>query len=105
VRRLMVPQYRRITDVLHRHGIGAILVDCDGNHDELVPLWLQGGINGVFPLEVAAGEDPVALRRRYGKDLLLVGGIDKRELAKDRREWLAAAPLPENGPPSWSHFM
>jgi uroporphyrinogen decarboxylase len=82
----MVPQYRRITDLLHRHGISAILVDCDGNHDELIPLWLDGGINGVFPLEVAAGEDPVALSRRYGKDLLLVGGIDKRALAKDLRE-------------------
>jgi hypothetical protein len=97
VQRLMLPQYRRITDLLHRHGIRAILVDCDGNHDELIPLWLEGGINGVFPLEVAAGEDPVALRRRYGKDLLLVGGIDKRELAKDRkdveREVLGKAPF------------
>ena len=52
---------------------------------------------GDFALEAAAGEDPVALRRRYGKDLLLVGGIDKRALAKDRRdierEVLAKAPF------------
>jgi hypothetical protein len=97
VRRLMLPQYRRITALLASHGIDVVLVDCDGNHDELVPLWLEAGINGVFPLEVAAGEDPVALRRRYGKDLLLVGGIDKRALSKDRqsidREVMGKAPF------------
>ena len=86
VRMLMVPQYRRITGMLRAHGIDVVLVDCDGNHDELIPLWLEAGINGVFPLEIAAGEDPVALRKRYGADLLLVGGIDKRALAKDLRE-------------------
>jgi hypothetical protein len=86
VRRLMAPQWRRITDALRRHGIDVVLVDCDGNHDELLPIWLDAGINGVFPLEVAAGEDPVALRRRYGTELLLIGGIDKRALARGRAE-------------------
>jgi uroporphyrinogen decarboxylase len=86
VRRLMVPQYRRITGLLRAHGVDVVLVDCDGNHDELIPLWLEAGINGVFPLEIAAGEDPVALRKRYGADLLLVGGIDKRALARDLRD-------------------
>jgi uroporphyrinogen decarboxylase len=28
--------------------------------------------------------DPVRLRNQYGKDLALCGGIDKRELTKDR---------------------
>jgi uroporphyrinogen decarboxylase len=84
-RRLMVPQYRRITGLLRSHGIDTILVDCDGNHDSLNDLWLEAGVNGVHPLEVAAGEDPVALRKRYGKDLLLIGGIDKRALARGPR--------------------
>lgn len=84
-KKLMVPQYKRITSLLHKYGIDIILVDCDGNHDELNPLWLEGGVNGVYPLEVAAGEDPVALKKQYGKDLLLIGGIDKRILAKDKK--------------------
>jgi uroporphyrinogen decarboxylase len=82
---MMVPQYKRITALLRKHGINIIMVDCDGNIDQLIPLWLEGGVNGVYPLEVAAGEDPVNLRKEYGKDLLMCGGIDKRELAKDRR--------------------
>jgi len=85
-RRFMVPRYRKITDMLRKHGIDVILVDCDGYIDELIPLWLEGGLTGVYPLEVAAGEDPVRLRREYGKDLLLVGGIDKRALAGSRED-------------------
>lgn len=82
---LMVPQYKRITGLLRKHGVDIVLVDCDGNHDQLNALWLEGGVNGVYPLEVAAGEDPVRLRKEYGKDLRLIGGIDKRALAKDQK--------------------
>ena len=63
-----------------------VFVDCDGNLDLLVPIWLEAGINGVWPIEVAAGMSPVALRQEYGRDLLLVGGIDKRELSKGREQ-------------------
>lgn len=82
-RRLLVPQYQRITEVLHAHGVDVILLDCDGYHDEILPLWMEGGVTGVYPLEVAAGEDAVSLRKKY-PELLLVGGIDKRALARDR---------------------
>jgi uroporphyrinogen decarboxylase len=33
----------------------------------------------------AAGDDYVALRRRFGKNLRLIGGIDSRALYQDRR--------------------
>ena len=60
-------------------------MDSDGNVNELIPLWLEIGVNGVLPLEVAAGIDPVALRKKYGQDLLMMGSIDKRVLAKDKK--------------------
>jgi hypothetical protein len=82
VRQYLLPGYRKIVDLLRRHGIEVIFVDSDGNLDLLIPIWLEAGINGVWPLEVAAGADPWALRQRYGHDLLLVGGIDKRELSQ-----------------------
>ncbi len=84
-RKFMIPQYIKITDLLRKHGIDIVLVDCDGNHNELIPLWLEGGLTGVYPLEVAAGENPVLLRKEYGKDLNMVGGIDKKVLAKDKK--------------------
>jgi Uroporphyrinogen decarboxylase (URO-D) len=77
---LMVPRYKRITDVLHRHGCDIIFTDCDGNITHLVPLWLEAGINCMFPVEVAAGSDPVALRDTYGRQVLLMGGVNKRAL-------------------------
>ena len=84
-REFLTPGYRKVTDMLHKYGVEIIFVDSDGNVNELIPLWLEVGINGVLPLEVAAGMDPVALRKRYGQDLLMMGGIDKRILAKDKK--------------------
>lgn len=78
--RLMVPRYRRIADTLHRHGVDIIYTDCDGNINHLVPLWLKAGVNTMFPVEVAGGTDPIALRDRHGKELLLIGGVNKRAL-------------------------
>ena len=83
-RRFMLPRYRRLTDYMRSQGVDVIMVDSDGNVDELIPLWIEAGINAIEPLEVQCGSDPVALRREYGSDLLMIGGIDKRALAKDR---------------------
>mgnify|MGYP001818567515 FL=1 len=83
---VMVPHYRRIVDTLHRYDIDVIYVDCDGKIDKLLPLWLDAGVNCMFPIEVGTwGADPVAYRKQYGKDLLIMGGFDKRILAKTKR--------------------
>jgi uroporphyrinogen decarboxylase len=100
-REFMLPRYQRITDLARSKGIDTIFVDSDGDVSQLIPLWLQAGINGIYPMEVAAGMDVVKLRREYGKDLLMTGGIDKRVLARDRRaidaEIEAKVPLAESG--------
>jgi len=83
-RRIFLPQYRRITDRLHRAGIDVMLLDSDGNVEELIPCWLEVGINFIYPMEVAAGMDVVALRRKFGKELLIGGGMDKRVLASTK---------------------
>lgn len=85
-REFMLPHYKKITEFLRKKGIDLITVDSDGNVEELIPLWLEGGVNGILPLEVAAGMDAVSLRKKYGKDLILIGNIDKRVLAKDKKE-------------------
>jgi hypothetical protein len=85
-REFMLPPLTRLTDVLHRHGVHHIIVDSDGNNDVLIPLWLEAGVTGLRPFEIAAGCDPVAIRRQYGKSFIIQGGIDKRMLAKGRQE-------------------
>lgn len=83
-RKFMIPRYHQITDLLHKNGIDIIFVDSDGDVNELIPLWLECGINYIWPLEVVANNDAVALRKKYGKDLILGGAIDKRALIKGK---------------------
>jgi len=84
-RQFMTPNYRKITDVLHQSGIDVIMLDSDGNIEELIPLWLEVGVNYLYPMECAAGMDVLKLRKRYGRDLIIGGGMDKRILARDRK--------------------
>ena len=59
-------------------------MDSDGDASLLLPLWLEAGINGFLPMEVAAGMDPRVVRKRYGRNLRLMGGLDKRTLLQSR---------------------
>lgn len=83
-RTFMMPRYKRITDLIRSLNVDIIFVDSDGKVDELIPLWLESGINGVFPMEQAAGNDIHAYRRKFGRNLLMTGGIDKRVLARGK---------------------
>ena len=100
-RRFMLPRYREVCDWLRGRGVELIFVDSDGNINELIPLWLEAGVNGIWPLEVAAGMDVCELRRTYGRDLLMIGGIDKRAVAAGgevmRREVDRVMPVVEGG--------
>lgn len=83
-REIFTPQYRRITDRLHQAGIDIMMLDSDGNVEELIPIWLELGINFIYPMEVAAGMDVVAIRKKFGKELIIGGGMDKRVLASNK---------------------
>jgi len=83
-RRFLLPCYRRISERLRGAGIRHILYDSDGDVEALIPLLLEAGITCLWPLEQASGMDPRRLRREWGRELALAGGIDKREIARDR---------------------
>ncbi|HET6487029.1 MAG TPA: uroporphyrinogen decarboxylase family protein [Spirochaetia bacterium] len=83
VSRYVAPHYRRIRQRLDRHGVHLLGVDCDGDITGLLPVWLESGVNLHMPVEIGTWKaDPMALRRRHGRELRMVGGIDKRELEK-----------------------
>lgn len=42
-RDFILPNCKKVTDLLRSHGIEIIMVDSDGNVEELIPLWLEGG--------------------------------------------------------------
>jgi hypothetical protein len=79
------PHYRRITKLLNQHGIDIVSLDCDGCIDKLLPIWLDNGVNTMFPIEVGTWHASIApWRKQYGKALLGVGGMDKRVFSRDR---------------------
>jgi len=94
-------RYKRIADLLRAHGVDVIYTDCDGNITGLVPIWLKTGYNCMFPIEVNGGSDPVALREKYGKKILLLGGFNKMALLKGpkaiEKELLRLAPTVAEG--------
>ena len=67
------------------------LVDTDGDPTKLIPLLMEAGVDTLWPIERASDVSPQQLRREFGKELRLWGGVDKRELAKDK----AGPPAPE----------
>jgi len=74
------PYYRKLVDFLNSKGVDIIMVDTDGDCNELIPLFMEAGITGLYPMEVSAGMDVVAARKKYPK-LQLMGGIPKSRIA------------------------
>jgi len=77
----MGPGYRRIRRFARQNDIPLISVDTDGNPELIIPPMMEAGVNYLYPIEVAAGCDVNELRRRY-PTLAMMGGIDKRALAR-----------------------
>lgn len=100
-REFMLAPYKRVTSFLEEHGVELSWVDCDGNIEALLPLWIEGGVRGFYPLEVAAGMDAGRLRSRYGHDIVMWGNVDKRALAQGKsaidRELARLAPVVKRG--------
>ncbi len=81
----LVPHYKRITQLLADHGVDIVSVDSDGKIDELVPIWLEAGVNTMFPIEVGTWDASIApWREQLGRDLRGVGGMNKVVFSRDR---------------------
>ncbi len=83
VRRFMLPGYEEIVATLREGGVPLIMVDCDGRVNDLLPLFLDAGMDGTHPCEIAAAADPLVLRSAHPR-CALMGGIDKRAVAAGR---------------------
>jgi len=75
-REFLTPYYKKITSFLKSKNVNVILVDTDGDCSELIPLFLEAGVTGLYPMEVSAGMDVVSCRKNYPQ-LQMLGGIPK----------------------------
>lgn len=81
-RRFLQPSYIRWVEQAKAAGCPIVDMDSDGYIGELIPLWIEAGINVCDPIEVAAHNDIVEYRERFGEKIAYRGGIDKRAIAK-----------------------
>lgn len=80
IRKWLTPNYKRISDILRANGCDIIYTDCDGNINDMIEPWLEGGVNGIFPVDVVGGSEPIAIRKKYGDKVVMLGGVDKHAL-------------------------
>jgi hypothetical protein len=114
------PHLLRLVDFFKGKGTKYVALDTDGDPTLLIPLMMDAGVDVLWPIERASNISPMRWRKQFGKSLLLWGGVDKRELAKDkdaiRKHLREFVPLIEEGgfiptvdhtvPPdvSWDNF-
>ena len=120
-KKFLAPCWKAWSERAQKAGCKIIEVDSDGYIGELIPVWIESGINVCSPIEIAAGNNLVEYRKKFGKNMAYRGGIDKRAIAKGGKyleEAMAFVPflLEEGGyipgcdhgvPPdiSWQNFI
>ncbi len=82
-RKFMLPAYKRLVSFLKDRGVAVITVDTDGKCWDLIPLFIEAGVTGLYPFEVNAGMNVVEVRKAFPR-LQMMGGIDKTKIAAGR---------------------
>lgn len=76
------PTFAKLFAFFHDRGIPVIL-HSDGRILELIPYFIEAGLDCLNPLEAKAGMDLIELKQQYGNKLAFFGGIDVRAMAAD----------------------
>lgn len=75
----IVPRIRRFADLAHSYGLKLIL-HSDGNIRSVIPRLIEIGVDVLDPLQPeAANMDPGEIKREFGKDIVLRGGISAQQ--------------------------
>ena len=74
------PVFKELCRYFHGHGMHVIL-HCCGRVKDLIPYFIEEGIDCLQPLEVKSGMDLVKLKEEYGDKISFMGGIDVRLMA------------------------
>jgi len=100
-RKFLLPTWKRWATEAKHAGVPLIDEDSDGFIGELIPIWIEAGFNVCDPIEVAAGNDIVDYRKRFGKKIAFRQGVDKRCIAKGGKtiedELARLAPVVKDG--------
>jgi len=76
------PVFKELCRFFHSHQMPVIL-HCCGRVKDLIPFFIEEGIDCLQPLEVKAGMDLIELKESHGDKISFMGGIDVRLMALD----------------------
>lgn len=100
-REFLMPAWIRWTAEAKQAGVAIVDMDSDGKVAELIPLWIESGINVCDPIEAAAGNDIAEYRRIFGRKMAYRQGVDKRCMARGGKsiedELARIAPVVKDG--------
>jgi uroporphyrinogen decarboxylase len=79
----LLPRYRELYEFFKERGLKVLVMDSDGYNGQILDVLYPDVLDGIAPVEIAAGNDPEKMLQDY-PGLFIHGGVDKRELAKSR---------------------
>ena len=74
-----LPRYKELYDMIHKRG-GRTMIHTDGKIDDLIPMYIEMGLDMLQCLEPAAGVDIIALNEQFGDKISWNGNIDVSRL-------------------------
>jgi hypothetical protein len=78
----ILPHLRRMVETFKGLDVRYFAIDTDGDPTLLIPHFLDAGVDIVWPIERASNVSPQEWRLRFGRQLRLWGGVDKRVLPR-----------------------
>jgi hypothetical protein len=83
MREFLLPAYCCWGGIICSYGVPLYVMDSDGYIGQLIPIWMEAGINVCDLIEVAAGNDLPAFRAQFGRRTV----INRCVLAGLHRPW------------------
>lgn len=84
-RNLIEPIHRIYREFCDRHGL-FLMLHCDGDVRQLIPLIIESGFDVIEPLEARAGNDVRLLKGPYGDRITFMGNINADVIANGARD-------------------
>jgi len=85
MREFMLPRYERLYEFCKARGVESVVMDSDGYNNQILDVMYPTGLDGIQPIEIAAGNDPEEMLTIY-PGIFIHGGVDKRELRFSREK-------------------
>jgi len=82
-REFLLPYYKKLTSFFRDHGVEIIFIDSDGDVRKLIPLLIEGGVTGFYPVEITNGQTAFDIRKNF-PNFQMIGGVDKKILIETK---------------------